>query len=654
MGAAAIIIVSGPAFAQKTELQPVDDFIQNSKISQVRLSPNGKNLAFLVALKDGRVKLATMPTNSNDPKIVASVDGADIGSFHWVTSERLVFSTADYQSGAGDQQTGPGLYAINRDGSGLRLLVTRTATMMSSTTSLRVLQWNHQFHSVVPSEAGAEIYVSEFKFNSKREVDAVNLLRLDTVTGKSTTVDRPGKTQQWVTDQKGEPRAVTTLDDGTMSVFYKDPSTQQWRKLDSFDVFDPKFKPEGFGSNGTFYVSAHAGKDKAALYEYDLAKNQIRPEPLVSLKQYDFTGEFIEGAKGILGVRYETDAPNTYWFDARYRTIQQEVDKVLPTTVNAISGTLTDEAKTVVVRSASDVQPAKYYLYDTAAKTFSIVGESQPQIDPKKMAQKDMIRYGARDGLEIPAYLTLPNGVAPKNLPLVVLVHGGPYVRGGSWMWDPGVQFLASRGYAVLEPEFRGSTGFGDKHFRAGWKQWGLKMQDDIADGAKWAVEKGIADGKRICIAGASYGGYATLMGLVNDPGLYQCGVNWVGVTDINLMYTVNWSDSSDIWKTYGMPRLVGDPVVDAQQLKATSPLEQAAKITKPLLLAYGGSDLRVPIVHGTKFRDAVKKTNPDVEWVEYKEEGHGWTLVKNRMDFWTKVETFLNRNIGPGAQPAK
>jgi dipeptidyl aminopeptidase/acylaminoacyl peptidase len=180
-------------------------------------------------------------------------------------------------------------------------------------------------------------------------------------------------------------------------------------------------------------------------------------------------------------------------------------------------------------------------------------------------------------------------------------------------------------------------------------------MQHDVADGARWAIAQGIADPKRICIAGASYGGYATLMGLVNDPDLYKCGVNWVGVTDINLMYTGTWfgeSDASTDWKEYGMPELIGDPVKDAAQLKATSPIEQAARIKQPILLAYGGSDRRVPISHGRKFYDAVKATNRNVQWVEYPEEGHGWHLEKNRIDFWTRVEKFLDKNIGTGAVP--
>jgi dipeptidyl aminopeptidase/acylaminoacyl peptidase len=171
-------------------------------------------------------------------------------------------------------------------------------------------------------------------------------------------------------------------------------------------------------------------------------------------------------------------------------------------------------------------------------------------------------------------------------------------------------------------------------------------MQNDIADGARWAVAQGIADGSRICIAGASYGGYSASMGLINDPDLFRCGINWVGVTDIDLMFSPIWGAGRHA-KTFNMHTLLGNPEKDVERFKATSALQQASRIKQPLLLAYGGADRRVPIVHGVRLRDAVQKTNPHVEWVEYVEEGHGWFLVKNRVDFWTRVEKFLERNIG-------
>jgi dipeptidyl aminopeptidase/acylaminoacyl peptidase len=243
----------------------------------------------------------------------------------------------------------------------------------------------------------------------------------------------------------------------------------------------------------------------------------------------------------------------------------------------------------------------------------------------------------------------VPQGAERRNLPLVVLVHGGPFVRGRVWEWNREVQFLAAQGYAVLEPEFRGSSGYGSRLFRAGWKQWGLAMQDDVADGVKWAVAQGLVDPKRVCIAGASYGGYAVLMGLIKDPQLYRCGIDWVGVTDIDLIYTANWSDLTRTWAEYGMPKLVGDRVADAAQLKATSPIRNAAKIHAPLLMAYGGEDWRVPLVHGEKMHDELmKQPGADVQWVVYGKEGHGWATLATNIDFWNRAAAFLDKNIGP------
>jgi dipeptidyl aminopeptidase/acylaminoacyl peptidase len=368
---------------------------------------------------------------------------------------------------------------------------------------------------------------------------------------------------------------------------------------------------------------------------------------------YDFDGELIGTREKTLGVRIHADTPGVAWFDAATAALQRKLDAALPDTANLMSFASGAQAEWALVRSYSDVKPTIYYLFNLKTAELNRVGATHPAIDPARMGRQEVVRYKARDGLEIPALLTLPAGGA-KNAPLVVLVHGGPYVRGARWGWDPETQFLASRGYAVLEPEFRGSTGHGARHFRAGWKQWGLAMQDDIADGARWAIAQGIADPKRICIAGASYGGYATLMGLVNDPDLYKCGIDWVGVTDINLLYDGHWTQHSSLseqWKQYGMPVLVGDQVKDAAQLKATSPILQAARIKAPLLLAYGGADRRVPIYHGRKFLDAVKPHNKQVEWIDYVDEGHGWGLPATQVDFWGRVEKFLDQHIGSGAQ---
>jgi dipeptidyl aminopeptidase/acylaminoacyl peptidase len=260
------------------------------------------------------------------------------------------------------------------------------------------------------------------------------------------------------------------------------------------------------------------------------------------------------------------------------------------------------------------------------------------------MAEREFARFEARDGLEIPVHVTRPP-ISSGPAPMIVLVHGGPWARAAGWSWDAESQFLASRGYVVVEPEFRGSHGYGSKLFRAGWKQWGLAMQDDVADAARWAIAKGYADPKRVCIAGASYGGYSTLMGLIRDPALFRCGVQWAGVTDIALQYDQQWSLAEDEVNAWGLPVLIGDREKDAAQFAATSPLQLAAKIRQPVLMAHGEFDRVVPIEQGTRMRNALRH-NPNVEWIEYPTEGHGWMLEANNVDFWSRVERFLDRHL--------
>ncbi|MBY0572160.1 MAG: prolyl oligopeptidase family serine peptidase [Undibacterium sp.] len=640
------------------QLPGIELFFENPSFSEATLSPNGKLLAVLIAKKDTRKLLAIYEISNAKVTIVADYRYLDVGHFQWISDTRLVFDAFDNQKAQGESYEAPGLFAVNADGTSFRQLVSQIQYTEGATVERRereLLPWYTQLLRNVGRQNSEYVYVERPMMDSLNwnEISHVTLLRLNTLTGYSERVDGPFGVRYWLLDHSGEPRVAVTLNKNIETVNYLDPETKKWRKLAEFDTYrrgQAAFTPHGFGADGRFYVVTNNGGDKDALYTFDLNALKLSEKPVFSLSHYDYTGSLVTNASSTLGVRFQSDADETFWFDQKMGAIQKTIDAKLPNTLNRISLAQRSELSVVLVESYSDVQPKVYFLYNFETGEINKVGEMYRNILPSQMGTQQMVRYKARDGLEITAYLTLPPGSKGKNLPLVVMVHGGPFVRGKTWGWDAQTQFLASRGYAVLEPEFRGSRGFGGAHFHAGWKQWGLAMQDDIADGTKWAIDTGIAAPNRICIAGASYGGYATLMGLINNPELYRCGFEWVGVTDIKLMfdgYRGRDSDLPEVWKKYGMPVLIGDPILDAEQLKATSPLLQAARIKQPLLLAYGGADRRVPLFHGTTFRDAVKKHNQEVEWLEYRDEGHGWFLPKNRIDFWGRVEKFLQRQIG-------
>jgi dipeptidyl aminopeptidase/acylaminoacyl peptidase len=289
-----------------------------------------------------------------------------------------------------------------------------------------------------------------------------------------------------------------------------------------------------------------------------------------------------------------------------------------------------------------------------AQAQWNAVGATRKDVQPSRMATLDFHRIKARDGLELPLWLTLPltdgkptTDATKRPRPAVVLVHGGPWVRGGSWHWNGEAQFLASRGYVVIEPEFRGSEGYGSRLYSAGIKQWGQTMQSDLADALQWAVQQGHVDARRVCIAGGSYGGYAALMGPVRDPGLYRCVAAWMAVTDLHQRLQAGVeSDLSEEGRLYSLPQLMGDPKTDAAMLTDNSPLTHAAQIKVPVLLAVGAKDRRVPIVHGERMRDALRAAGNPPQWEVYPDEGHGWYKAESRTDFAIKLEAFLAQHL--------
>jgi dipeptidyl aminopeptidase/acylaminoacyl peptidase len=372
----------------------------------------------------------------------------------------------------------------------------------------------------------------------------------------------------------------------------------------------------------------------------------------VTTPGYDFSGSLVLDRSGAraLGVRVITDGEQTVWFDEGMKRMQALADEALPNRVNRLNCRRCGaDDMVVLVRSYSDREPGRLYLYEAATQRWQAVSQVLDGIDAKRMATVDLHRIQARDGRDLPVWLTLPaDSKAGQPLPAVVLVHGGPWVRGGQWQWQALEQFLASRGYLVISPEFRGSTGFGAAHYEAGWKQWGQAMQDDVADALLWARKEGLASDKA-CIAGASYGGYSALMGLVRQPELYRCGVAWVAVTDPFLLLQGSWwvdDDSTNLVRKHMLPQLIGDADKDAAMLAANSPLAQAKRIKAPLLLAFGESDRRVPLAHGERLRDALREAGRPPEWVSYANEGHSWRQVSTQVDFARRVEKFLDQHL--------
>ncbi len=606
-------------------------------VSQASVSRSGRYIAAIVTGgPKRRQNLAVIDLKSPDKwKPVAAYSNADVVTARWVNNDRLLFSIADVQRLDNPTRLLGRRYTVDREGKEIKHVWTGGST-----------NW-------APYDGSDDVMVEVATVDGHFEVQSTALYRkylLSDEDKKLVTPGAPPFTRHWAIDAAGVPRIAVTAREGKSRLYVKPTADAPWTMIQEFGYYDGAEDvpvPFHVDRKNFAYVGVRLkGHDTTELVRYDLASKLQDGQVMLSLDGYDFDGALILGHEGqAIGVRYTTDARGTAWFVPALKEMQKKVDALLPGTINELDCGECENPEVVLVTSWSDRQPEIYRLFDVKAGTLTAFAVSRPWIKAPEMASREMVRFAARDGLSIPVHVTQPNG-RTGPAPMVVLVHGGPNIRGGDWQWVDESQFLASRGYVVIEPEYRGGTGFGYKHFKAGMKQWGLAMQDDIADATTWAIKQGYADPKRICIAGASYGGYATFMGLIRYPELYRCGFEWAGVSDLDLMFTSNWNDLSRMYQEYGMPLLVGDPSKDKKQLRETSPVNLADKINQPVLMAHGVEDYRVEIEHGTKMRNAIMGHNKNVEWVQYPDEGHGWTLEADSVDFWNRVERFLDKNL--------
>ncbi|MYM36430.1 prolyl oligopeptidase family serine peptidase [Duganella sp. FT94W] len=640
--------------AQATAAPSVKNFFETPQVSQVELSPKGGYAAAVLSLADGGSLLAVRSTEDNskfEGIFKASADQM-INDIHWINEKRLGITLKNLLiEFRGNLEE----IAIDRDGSELTHLITGNWAHRQESTGSNIRSQKltaDYVYSAATRDGSDDILVEHYSWNNiDRAPEQSRMYRLNTRTRQlRPAVDgtQPPAVSDWLVDAYGQARIVLSQQNGRCVYSYRRANETTWQQLDSSNCYtDRSFAPQFFDGDDTLYVSA-AYQGYGALYRYDLKTLKMDAKPVVSMPGFDYAGKPVidYASHRLMGVHLYGDAGTTWWLNPQLKAEQARIDALLPATTNTIR--CADEClqgPVLLVAVDSDRQPTTYVLYQRASGKLLALGSTHPDIQPKEMGLRDFYRYTARDGRQIPAYVTLPPGAASGPRPAVVLVHGGPYVRGAFWNWDPQAQFLASRGYVVIQPEFRGSTGYGYAHFKAGLKQWGLSMQDDLADAALWAVKQGWADPKRIGIMGASYGGYATLMGLIKDPQIFRAGVEWAGVTDITLMFNTPYSDASQETLNYSLPALIGDPEQDADQFRQTSPLLRAAELKQPLLMAHGLEDIRVPLVHASRFRDAVRANNKNVEYLTY-DEGHGWRHEQSRLDFWTRVETFLDQHL--------
>lgn len=649
---------AAPAAAQPAALPTAESFVRAPQLVSATLSPSGERVALIVTTPAGRRVLAVRSlAEGGSTRTVAAFEDADIQRAHWVNDDRLAYEA--FQPGAEIEEGGAGTFAVDHDGGNVReLIVWRSSNaIVGSRIERRGLPYGWFVWGTL-DDGSDDILVFRRTTDASGDGLLGALARLNTRTGGLTTLSAgaPPFASNWVLDSQRQLRVVSTARDGRSRLHWKKPGSDTWTVVLDEPLLDAgALMPRFLENDGTLIVEGRNGRDTSALFALDLATGKLDPEPLVALAGFDLAPQLETDSRTrqVVGVHTRAARPASVWFDERLDAIQAAVDAALPGRFNRLHCGRCQSTRHFIVFSQSDTHPGEFLHYDHGQRKLQALGSRKPWVAPARQGRSTFHRIAARDGLSLPLVVTHPPGVAPDArpavpLPTVVLVHGGPWVRGSDLRWDGEAQFLASRGYLVLQVDFRGSEGYGWRHFQAGWKQWGTAMQDDLADAVAWAAQQGLSDPRRVCLMGASYGGYASLMSLIRHPQVYRCGVSFAGVTDIGLLYTARWGDIGDQSKRFTMPVLVGDPKADAELLKAASPLARVAEIQRPVLLAWGLLDRRVPPEHADRFVKAARAAGVKIETLSWGEEGHGFFSTKNEADFLRRVETFLARELAP------
>jgi dipeptidyl aminopeptidase/acylaminoacyl peptidase len=469
--------------------------------------------------------------------------------------------------------------------------------------------------------------------------------RIDLETGTATEVQRARSgVWRWFADENGVVRAGVDYRERALRLYYRSAAGQELRRIAArrYTNDESVIDTIRFLSNadrGIVVTDSETGR--FAVYEYDFATDTRGP-PLYQNDEVD-VGSTIIGRDGTLdGVVYEDDRRRVHWLDPDMRRLQERIDRTFAGKTNIILGSSRD-ANRVLIWSGGADDPGTYYVFDRAARRMEAFASPHEQLFGRAFAPVRPVRYTSRDGLAINGYLTLPPGRAERGLPLIVMPHGGPFAR-DSWDFDAEVQFLASRGYAVLQPNFRGSTGYGRAFVERGYGQFGTGMIDDIDDGVEWLTGQGIVDRARVCIMGASYGGYAALWAPIRSPERYRCAISLAGVTDIRAM--LRYDSRMMAAPRYAREwrrRVEGEERTD---LAAISPLQQAARLRVPLLIAHGERDTNVPPSQSRQLVAALRRAGAaNVESVFYPKAEHGFTEPADSIDYLRRVEAFLARH---------
>ena len=602
---------------------PLRDFFKNPVSRGYDLSPDGQTLSFLQPW-ESRMNIFIRPTAGGEAKRLTNEKDRDIRNYAWKGNGFVVYAMDD----KGDENFH------------LKRVDLKSGEVKDLTPFPKV---RSEIIDDLADVSETDVLITL----NKRNPEVFDAYRLNVATGEMKMVaQNPGKVDRWITDHAGVIRAATQTDGVNTSLLTR-PDEKTAFKMVLTTNFREAVNPQFFTfDNKNLYATSNIGRDKAAVVTID-PSNGKELEKLYENPDVDVDAlAYSKKRKVVTFAAFDTWKTERKFFDKQSETMYKTLSEKLPGYEVEVVANDKAEDKFIVVAS-NDRSPGSRNLFDAKTATLTKLVDVAPWLKESELAPMKPVEYKSRDGLTIHAYLTLPLGREAKNLPVVINPHGGPWFR-DTWGFNPEVQFLANRGYAVLQMNFRGSTGYGRKFWEASFKQWGQKMQDDITDGVQWLVKQGIADPKRIAIYGGSYGGYATLAGVTFTPDLYAAAVDYVGVANMfTFMKTIPpyWKPFLDMFH-----EMVGDPEKDKAMMEAVSPVMHADKIKTPLFIAQGAHDPRVNKAESDQMVEALKKRGVDVEYMVKDNEGHGFHNEENRFDFYGAMEKFLDKHLQPAA----
>jgi len=617
---------------------PVEAFSRLPDVSYMKLSPDGKKVASLVRYEKGESKgvvLLMYDTTTEKSSLLLTSDNKKytLEWLAWEGNDSLLIGTYYPTKVYGTTQvTATHLLKIDVNSKQVnsaippRLFRKFDRVPIVQDHVIDFLPNNHDEIIVAlrgQNEVGTAVYQINHKTNKTKRLHGF----------KSQVLD-------WITDRQNNLRLAHYFKDNDIRYYHRSIGKKKWQPLFEFSTFDKSYKtPLGFGvdPNVLYYSALHDGRD--AVFKMNLSNDQLKSELVYADPKFDVAGALIYSKKNqrVVGLRHSIGQGYQFW-DSEYKRLQEMINKALPETKNIITGFSDDERKLVVL-ATSDIDAGTYYFINRNTGVALPIALRYKLLDPELMSEKKKIRYQARDGVTIHGYLTRPKHAANAPNPTIIFPHGGPISFDGKG-FDYWTQFFASRGYNVLQMNFRGSYGYGFDFMASGLQDWGGKMQTDVEDGTRWLIKEGIADENRICVVGASYGGYAALMEVANNADLYQCAVSFAGVTD--LPYMVRNS------RKYINHKIVKEQVGSKyRELKERSPVNRANQIDVPVLLIQGTKDRVVTSVHGRRMSKRLEKAGKDVTYIELEGGNHYLSNEVHRERMFKEMDAFLTKHLG-------